>query len=71
MVGYLVEVLFDRSPFGATMQIRRLPSVGSPQMLALISGYSSDESRSGVDVGVDELDAPTKGRRMDVTTGIP
>jgi hypothetical protein len=22
MVGYLVEVLFDRSPFGATMQIR-------------------------------------------------
>jgi hypothetical protein len=29
------------------------------------------ESDSRVDVDVDELDAPTKGRRMDVTIGIP
>jgi hypothetical protein len=38
MVGYLLEVLFDRSPFGITMQIRRPPSTGSPQALASISG---------------------------------
>jgi hypothetical protein len=36
-VGYLLEVLFDWSPFRATMQIRLLPSVGSLQALALIS----------------------------------
>jgi hypothetical protein len=38
MVGYLLEVLFDRSPFGATMQIRQPPSSGSLQVLAPISG---------------------------------
>jgi hypothetical protein len=38
MVGYLLEVLFDRSSLGATMQIRQPPSPGSPQVLALISG---------------------------------
>jgi hypothetical protein len=37
MVGYLLEVLFNRSPFRATMQIRRPPSTGSLQALALIS----------------------------------
>jgi hypothetical protein len=64
MVGYLLEVLFDQSPFRATMQIRRPPSAAFPQALASISGYSSDESESRVD-------APAKGRRMDVTTRIP
>jgi hypothetical protein len=29
MVGYMLEGLFGRSPFGATMQIRRLSSTGS------------------------------------------
>jgi hypothetical protein len=38
MVGYLLELLCDQSPFGATMQIRRPPSVGSAQALAPISG---------------------------------
>jgi hypothetical protein len=38
VVGYLLEVLFDRSPFGATMQIRRPPFMGSLQALAPISG---------------------------------
>jgi hypothetical protein len=38
MVGYLLEVLFNQSPFGATMQIRRPPSAGSPQALTSISG---------------------------------
>jgi hypothetical protein len=71
MVGYLLEVLFDQSPFRATMQIRRPPSTGSPQALAPIFGESSDESGSGVDADVDELDAPAKSRRMDVTTRIP
>jgi hypothetical protein len=31
----------------------------------------SDEYGSEVDADVDELDAPAKGRRMDVTTVIP
>jgi hypothetical protein len=30
MVRYLLEVLFDRSPFVATMQTRRPPFTGSP-----------------------------------------
>jgi hypothetical protein len=38
MVEYLLEVLFDRSPFETTMQIRQPPSVGSSQALAPISG---------------------------------
>jgi hypothetical protein len=38
MVGYLLEVLFDRSPFEATMQIRQPHSAGFPQALAPISG---------------------------------
>jgi hypothetical protein len=71
MVGYLLEVLFGRSPFRATIQINRPPSMGSPQALALISRQSSDKSGSGVDAYVDELDAPAKGQRMDVTTRIP
>jgi hypothetical protein len=29
MVGYLLEVLLDRSPFRAAMQIKRLPFTGS------------------------------------------
>jgi hypothetical protein len=38
MVRYLLELLCDRSPFGATMQIRRPLSTGSPHTLAPISG---------------------------------
>jgi hypothetical protein len=45
--------------------------VGSTQALVSISRWSSDESGSGVDADEDELDAPAKGQRMDVTTGIP
>jgi hypothetical protein len=70
-VGYLLELLCDRSPFGVTMHIRWPPFVGSTQALVSISRWSSDESGSGVDADEDELDAPAKGQRMDVTTGIP
>jgi hypothetical protein len=38
MVEYLLELLCDRSSFGATMQIRRFLFVGSPQALAPNSG---------------------------------
>jgi hypothetical protein len=47
IVGYLMKLLCDRSPFGAIMQIRRSPSAGSSQALAPISGLSSNESGSG------------------------
>jgi hypothetical protein len=40
-------------------------------VLALISRYSSDESRLGDDADEDELDAPVNVRRVDVTIGIP
>jgi hypothetical protein len=45
--------------------------VDFPQALALISGYSSDESRLGDDADEDELGAPVNVRRVDVTIGIP
>jgi hypothetical protein len=45
--------------------------VDFPQALALISGYSSDESRLGDDADEDELGAPMNVRRVDVTIGIP
>jgi hypothetical protein len=41
------------------------------QVLALISGQSLDESRSGDDADEDEFDTPTNGRRVDVTIEIP
>jgi hypothetical protein len=37
IVGYLLELLCDRSPFGATMHIRQAPSAGSLQALVSIS----------------------------------
>jgi hypothetical protein len=38
MVGYLLELLCDRSPFGGTMQIRQPSSTVSPQAPASILG---------------------------------
>jgi hypothetical protein len=38
MMGYLLEMLCDRSQFGATMQIMRPLSAGSLQALVPISG---------------------------------
>jgi hypothetical protein len=38
MVVYLLELLCDRSPFGATIRMRQPPSAGSPQALVPISG---------------------------------
>jgi hypothetical protein len=66
IVGYPLELLQDRSPFGATIRMRRLSFADFPQVLALISGYSSDESRLGDDADEDELDAPVNVRRVDV-----
>jgi hypothetical protein len=40
-------------------------------VLALISGYSSDESRLGDDADEDELGALMNVRRIDVTIRIP
>jgi hypothetical protein len=71
IVGYPVEMLWDRSPFGATIRMRRLSSAGFPQALAPISGYSSDESQLGDDANDDELGALVNVRRLDVTIGIP
>jgi hypothetical protein len=42
-----------------------------PQVLALISGYSLDESRLEDDADEDELDAPVNVRRVDVMIEIP
>jgi hypothetical protein len=55
-VGYPLELLLDRSPFGATIKMRRLSSADFPQALAPISGYSSDKSRLGDDTDLDDLD---------------
>jgi hypothetical protein len=71
IVGYPLELLRDRSLFGATIRMRRLSSVDFPQSLALISRYSSDESRLGDDADEDELDALMNFRRVDVTIRIP
>jgi hypothetical protein len=70
MVGYPLELLQNRFPFGATIRMRRLSSVDFPHALAPISEYSSDESQLGDDVDEDELDAPVNVRRVDVTIGI-
>jgi hypothetical protein len=70
MVGYPLELLQDRSPFEATIRMRRLSSANFPQALALISGYSSDESRLGDDADEDELDALVNVWRVDITIGI-
>jgi hypothetical protein len=51
--------------------MRRLSSTDFPQALALISGYSSDESRLGDDTDEDEFDAPVNVRRVNVMIGIP
>jgi hypothetical protein len=71
MVGYPLEMLWDRFPFGATIRMRRLASADFPQALALISGYSSDESRLGDDADEDELSALMNVQRVDVMIGIP
>jgi hypothetical protein len=71
IVGYLLELLRDRSPFGATIKMRQLSSVDFPHALALISEYSSDESQLGDDADEDDLDALVDVRRVDVTIGIP
>jgi hypothetical protein len=51
--------------------MRQLSSVDSPQALALISVYSSDESRLGDDADDDELGALVNVWRVDVVIGIP
>jgi hypothetical protein len=51
--------------------MRQLSSVDSPQALALISVYSSDESRLGDDADDDELGALVNVRRANVVIGIP
>jgi hypothetical protein len=71
IVGYPLEMLRDRSPFGATIRIRRLSSTDFSQALALISGYSSDKSWMGGDADEDELGALINIWRVDVTIGIP
>jgi hypothetical protein len=71
IVRYPLELLWDRSPFGATIRMRQQSSVDFPQALALISGYSSDESRLGDDADEDELSALVNVRRVDITIGIP
>jgi hypothetical protein len=52
------------------MKMRRPSSAEFPQTLALISGWSLDESRPGDEANEDELDAPVNDRRMDVMIGI-
>jgi hypothetical protein len=71
IVGYPLELLPNRSPFGATIRMRRLSSVNFPQALAPISAYSSDKSRLGDDADDNELGALVNVRRVDVTIGIP
>jgi hypothetical protein len=71
IVGYPLGLLCGRSPFGATIRMRRLSSVDFPQALAPISGYSSDESQLGNDSDEDELGVLVNIRRVDVTIGIP
>jgi hypothetical protein len=71
IVGYSLNLLRDRSPFGATIRMRQLSSADFPQALASISGYSSDESQMGADADEDELSALMNVRRVDVTIGIP
>jgi hypothetical protein len=38
IIGYPLELLWDRSPFKATIRMRRLSSTEFPQALAPISG---------------------------------
>jgi hypothetical protein len=71
IVGYPLELLRDRSPFGATIRMSRMSSADFPQALAPILGYSSDESRLGDDADEDKLGASMNVRRVDVTIGIP
>jgi hypothetical protein len=71
IVGYPLELLRDRSLFGATIRMRQLSSAYLSQALAPISGYSSDESQLGDDADEDELGAPVNVRRVDVMIGIP
>jgi hypothetical protein len=70
-VGYPLELLWDRSPFGATIKMRQLSSADFPQALAPILGYSSDESRLGDDANEDDLNALMDVQRVDVMIGIP
>jgi hypothetical protein len=51
--------------------MRWLSSANFPHALALILGYSSDESWLGDDADEDDLDAPVDVQRVDVTIGIP
>jgi hypothetical protein len=71
IVGYPLELLQDRSPFGATIRMRWMSPVDFPQALAPISGYSSDESQLGDNANEDELDAPVNVRRVDVMIRVP
>jgi hypothetical protein len=71
IVGYQLELLRDRSPFGAIIRMRWMSSVDLPQALVSILGYSLDESRLGNDADEDELGAPVNVRRVDVTIRIP
>jgi hypothetical protein len=71
IMGYPLELLQDRSPFGTTIRMRRLSSTDFPQVLAPISGYSSDESRLVDDANEDELSALMNVRRVDVMIRIP
>jgi hypothetical protein len=71
IVGYPLELLQDRSPFGATIRMRWMSPVDFPQALAPISGYSSDESQLGDDANEDELNAPVNVRKVDVMIRVP
>jgi hypothetical protein len=71
IVGYPLELLQDQSLFRATIRMRRLSSANFPQVLAPISGYSSDESRLEDDADEDELSALVNVRRVDVMIEIP
>jgi hypothetical protein len=66
IVGYPLELWWDRSPFGATIRMKRLSSADSPHVLVSILGYSSDESWLGDDADEDELNAPLNVWRVDV-----
>jgi hypothetical protein len=71
IVGYPLELLQDRSPFGATIRMIRLSSMDFPHALAPILGYSSDESQLGDDADEDELDASVNAQRVDIMIEIP
>jgi hypothetical protein len=65
IVGYPLELLWDRSPFGATIRMRWLSIVDFLEALSPISGYLSDESRLGDDANEDEC---SEGGRHDQNT---